>query len=90
MSEILRKFKDCKCETYLVKEDNCTLLRCNVDGREYGFYVNWVPDKNIEWLAQVYSSNLVEMRDVTRKNAFDEVRSKITDFTSFLKDRRLI
>ena len=82
---ILKVFDGCECETYLVQDESNEVLTCRVDGREYAFNVDWVPKNNLDWLAQIYSANLIRMRDNSKQDTFQECRAKLQGVQDFFK-----
>lgn len=77
---IVKEFKNCACPTYLVdvigEDSNSRVLCCKIKGIEYSFNIEWVPEDNLEWLAGVYSSHLMEVRADGLRSFLKELKKR--------------
>lgn len=87
MTNIIKRFEKLPCDTYIYDDSNgegAKFLECVIEGTPYRLNVNWVPEKDLDWLAQVYSHNLCELYTNTRKNQLKELNEKVDGILKFL------
>lgn len=82
--KILKEYNQAQ-KTYLAEDETETggivkLLCCDIDDYEYSLNVNWVPEDKLDWLANVYSRHLTELKNRTDKKVRKEIGDKFNDF----------
>ena len=86
--KVIKKYDGLPCETSIIEEDEdgikCLLLECKINNKSYAFNVDWVKESSretkedqLDWLARVYSSDLMKSYKNGRQDIKNEVNSNI-------------